>query len=99
MNGNGYTGMQLVRPDGLTLQDVTASGNGHSIPPSTYAGSGIHLIPGSSTPVTIANSTISDNRATRPGGGIFIDSDFAAQSFVADITIAGSVVSGNTTDR
>jgi hypothetical protein len=92
---NGRNGIvsslnQVVSIDGVTLER-----NGQRDVEYNPGGGGMHIRPGSATPITISNSVVRDNLNSGNAGGIEI---WGPQTtFMGSVVIANTVIEGNAT--
>lgn len=90
---NGLHGIKIANADGVTIDRVLADRNGSVSSDVTAGGGGIGILPASAAPIVISNSKVSNNVTRGNGGGIEIWS--MNREFIADVTVAGTEVSGN----
>lgn len=91
---NGVHGIKVVNADGVLIDEFVADNNGSVSANVTGGGGGIDLLPATAAPIVISNSKISNNETRGYGAGIEI---WAMDgSFLANVTVSGTEVRGNT---
>ncbi len=95
VSDNGRNGIVSTLNQSLAVDGVLIEGNGRLDISYNPGGGGMHIRPGSATPITISNSLIRGNQNWGNGGGIEI---WAPQTdFMANAIISNSIVEDNAT--
>ena len=84
---NGRNGIVSTLNQSLAVDGVTLEGNGRTDVSYNPGGGGMHVRPGSSTPITVSNSLIRGNRNWGNAGGIEFwgpQTDFMANAIVSN---------------
>ena len=94
-SGNGRNGIVSTLNQSLEVNGVTLEGNGTTAVSYNPGGGGMHVRPGSATPITVSNSVIRGNRNWGNAGGIEF---WGPQTdFMANAIISNSILEDNAT--
>jgi Ca2+-binding RTX toxin-like protein len=94
---NGRNGIRLDGVRGAEISDIQVAGNGSINNPDSTGGGGIQIVPASSDPIIIQNSTVIDNESQGNGGGLEVWSTYSA--YHPAVTVLDTLISWNQTSR